>query len=100
MSDQQPEALLLAECLEQHEYCTHGQMDRAAAELRRLHEVEQQRDELLAALRNMVEMFKNVPTLEQNSFDEPPEPRTQWDYEAYQMIGAACAAIAKAEGKS
>ncbi len=33
----QPEALLLAECLEQHEHCTHGQMDRAAAELRRLH---------------------------------------------------------------
>lgn len=59
---------------------------------------EEQRDELLAALRNMVEMFKNVPTLEQNSFDEPPEPRTQWDYEAYQMIGAACAAIAKVEG--
>jgi hypothetical protein len=73
-------------------------LSQAAAELRRLHEVEQQRDELLAALRNMVEMFKNVPTLEQNSFDEPPEPRTQWDYEAYQMIGAACAAIAKAEG--
>ncbi len=34
----QPEALLLAECLEQHEYCTHGQMDRSAAELRRLHD--------------------------------------------------------------
>ena len=54
--------------------------------------------ELLEALRNMVEMFKDVPTLEQNSFDEPPEPKTQWDYEAYQMIGAARAAIAKAEG--
>jgi hypothetical protein len=56
--------------------------------------------ELLEALQNMVEMFKTVPTLEQNSFDEPPEPKTQWDYEAYQMIGAACAAIAKAEGRS
>jgi len=55
--------------------------------------------DMLEALQNMVEMFKTVPTLEQNSFDEPPEPKTQWDYEAYQMIGAACAAIAKATGE-
>lgn len=34
---QQPEALLLAECLEEHDYCTFAQMDRAAAKLRRLH---------------------------------------------------------------
>ena len=41
-SKEQPEALLLAECLEQHEYCTLGQMSRAAVELRRLSALNQQ----------------------------------------------------------
>ncbi len=68
----------------------------ATTELRRLYESNQ---ELLEILQNMVEMFKDVPTLEQNSFDEPPEPKTQWDYEAYLMIGAAHVVIAKAQGE-
>jgi hypothetical protein len=43
----QPEALRLAECLEEPEFATFVQMKEAAAELRRLHEVNQ---ELLEAL--------------------------------------------------
>ena len=49
MSDQQPEALLLADCLERGNY-NHEDAIKAAAELRRLHEVEKQCDELLNAL--------------------------------------------------
>lgn len=97
---EQPEALRLADALRNiaadasisDRYCE--VIFKVDDELRRLHAVNA---ELLEALRNMVEMFKDVPTLEQNSFDEPPEPKTQWDYEAYLMIGAARAAIAKAE---
>ena len=55
--------------------------------------------DLLEALRGMVEMFKDAPTLEQFSYDEPPEPRTQWDYDAILMIGDARAAVAKATGE-
>ena len=48
MADQQPEALRLADWLDHHgEKTTHGA---AAAELRRLHEVEKRCDELLNAL--------------------------------------------------
>lgn len=52
MKTQQPEALRLADCLETEKV---GAIlgDSAAAELRRLHEVEKQRDELLAALNNL-----------------------------------------------
>jgi len=39
MTDKQPEALRLAACLEEPDYCTILQMRQAAAELRRLHEV-------------------------------------------------------------
>jgi len=39
MTDKQPEALRLAECLEELDHCTILQMRQAAAELRRLHEV-------------------------------------------------------------
>ena len=46
MSDQ-PEALRLAECLDEPLYTTHKQMTEAAAELRRLARVEAQRDALL-----------------------------------------------------
>jgi hypothetical protein len=35
--EKQPDALRLAECLKEHDYCTFAQMDAAAAELRRLH---------------------------------------------------------------
>lgn len=86
MADQQPEALLLAECLEQHEYCTLGQMDRAAAELRRLHEVEKQRDELLAALKKVSLTAVYVGNGESSL--------------AFDVVKEVDAAIAKAEGKS
>jgi len=56
--------------------------------------------ELLDALSGMVEMFKDAPTLEQFSYDEPPEPRSQWDYDAILMLGDARAVIAKARGES
>jgi hypothetical protein len=52
MSTQQPEALRLAERLENHFYCTIGEMDQAAAELRRLHSVNA---ELLEALKYFVD---------------------------------------------
>lgn len=55
--------------------------------------------ELLEALIGMVEMFKDAPTLEQFAYDEPPEPRTQWDYDAILMIGYARVAISKARGE-
>lgn len=55
--------------------------------------------DLLGALKNMLEHFKDTPRLEQNSFDEPPEPATQWDYEAFQLIGEARAAITMATGE-
>lgn len=46
--NKQPEALRLAECLNGHEYCSFVQMDDAASELRRLHELN---IELLEALK-------------------------------------------------
>ena len=45
--DKQPEALRLAECLTDYTECTLAEMDQAAAELRRLHALNQ---ELLEAL--------------------------------------------------
>jgi ribosomal 50S subunit-associated protein YjgA (DUF615 family) len=51
MTDQQPGALWLADALAAWEWSSDGRYGKAAAELRRLHEVEQQRDELLAALK-------------------------------------------------
>jgi hypothetical protein len=55
MTDQ-AEALLLADRLEGR-YALHPEVQQAAAELRRLHEVEQQRDELLAALKLVRDRF-------------------------------------------
>lgn len=54
MSAQQPEALRLAQALLEPVVLDKHAMQ-AAAELRRLHAVEQQRDELLEALREMVD---------------------------------------------
>jgi hypothetical protein len=51
MTDKQPEALRLAACLEEPDHCTILQMRQAAAELRRLHEVNA---ELVEALKEMV----------------------------------------------
>ena len=54
---EQPEALLLAECLEQHEYCTLGQMSRAAVELRRLSALNQQ---LLKAVKDSDKLIEQL----------------------------------------
>ena len=51
MTDKQPDALRLAACLEEPDHCTILQMRQAAAELRRLHEVNA---ELVEALKEMV----------------------------------------------
>ena len=47
MTDKQPEALRLAACLEEPDHCTILQMRQAAAELRRLHEVNAELVEVL-----------------------------------------------------
>ena len=52
--------------------------------------------ELLDALKAMVEIFKSVPEEVIVNYDEPTEPKTQWDYDAFQILGSARAAIAKA----
>lgn len=92
MSEKQPEALRLADILDK----VGGQFPveaKAAKELRRLHEVNAG---LLDALRAMIEVFKNVPEEISFSYDEPLEPKTQWDYEAFQALGFANSTIAKA----
>jgi len=73
--NEKPEALLLAECLDEPQYLTHRQAARAAAELRRLHEVN---DELLKALQRIA------------GYDLPDEAA---------IVEVARAAIAKAEEK-
>jgi hypothetical protein len=50
--DDKPEALLLAECLDEPQYLTHRQAARAAAELRRLYEVNAELLEALKVLLN------------------------------------------------
>jgi hypothetical protein len=65
-------------------------LSQAAAELRRLHEVEQQRDELLAALK----LALNAHGLMLMS--DPPQDA----WRAYGVEQKARAAIARAEGKS
>jgi hypothetical protein len=52
MTDKQPEALRLAACLEEPDYCTILQMRQAAAELRRLHEVNAELVEALIDITN------------------------------------------------
>ena len=80
----------------QHDYCTLGQMDRAAAELRRLHSVNA---ELLEALKWMVD---NDDT---NEGDDPVERLggQSWnEFNAYWLDGLnkARSAIAKATGET
>ena len=94
MVNEQPEALRLADELEDSLYSADGTSlspygqgiaDEAAAELRRLHEVEKQRDELLAALR--------VAALAIHEYRTQGAPHAYWDDVEYQ----AAEAIAKAE---
>ena len=55
--------------------------------------------DMLEALKDMVEIFKNVPEEAIVNYDEPAEPKTQWDYDAFYVLGRARAAIAKATGE-
>lgn len=76
MTNKQPEALRLAESLEEPDYCTLLQMRQAAAELRRLHEVNA---ELVEALKDII-----------------ADPETQLSKEDWAKANAA---IAKATGE-
>lgn len=69
--------------------------EKANRELIRNARLEEANQELLKMLVDMIEMFKDTPTLEQFAYDEPSEPRSQWDYDAILMIGDARATIEK-----
>ena len=77
-----PDALRLADELDEPEYLMHKQAAEAAAELRRLHA---QRDALLEALNNLVDHIDLIPT------DPYYRDETQ------ELMGAARAAIKVAE---
>jgi len=44
-------------------------------------------------LNSMFAQFKNVPEEGMIGFDNPPEPTTQWDYDAFQILGQARALL-------
>lgn len=50
---------------------------------------------LVEALRDMIKTFENVPEMAQACFDEPPEPKTFWDYQAFQVLFHANEALTK-----
>jgi len=80
-----PDALRLADELDEPEYLMHKQAAEAAAELRRLHA---QRDALLEALNNLVDHIDLIPT--------DPYYRD----ETRQLINAARATIKAVEGNT
>lgn len=45
------------------------------------------------ALYHMIECFKGIPQTASMGFDSPPEPATQWDYEAFSAIAFAQVAL-------
>lgn len=102
----QPEALRLADELRYAQEITFEgcgyklvspeDADDLAAELRRLHGVNQ---ELYEALKNAMQFIDMSVNLEQPSFDSPPEPASQWDYDAYCLVGELHIALAKARGE-
>ena len=78
MTDKQPEALRLADLID-NRHCTYGDIDEAADELRRLHEVNA---ELVEALELMLKQFTKTPSTLKDT----------------EVRGKAHAAIAKATG--
>ncbi len=57
------------------------------------HKIEQERDalkarvaELESVLGEMVRAFENVPEVEQADLDSAPEPRSEWDYNAFALL--------------
>ena len=57
------------------------------------HAIEQERDALKAALTKMVDIFKDVPRTEQVSPEDAPEPFSQWDNDAFDVLYEARALI-------
>jgi hypothetical protein len=54
--------------------------------------------DLLEALKDMIEIFKDVPEAVIVNYDEPEEPKTQWDYDAFNILWKARSAFSKATG--
>lgn len=50
---------------------------------------------LVEALREMIKTFESVPETAQSCFDEPPEPKTSWDYQAFQTLHYANETLTK-----
>lgn len=93
--DGEPRALRLAEWLE-HRTMIMLEDKKAAAELRRLHEVNQELVEALGLAKHFIN--SNI-TIEQSNFDSPPEPASKRNYYAHCIVGELDAAIAKARGE-
>lgn len=54
------------------------------------------REELLSALIEAQAWAENSAVYEQNTHDEPPEPRTEWDYNTGRLADEWLGIIAKA----
>lgn len=52
-------------------------------------------DDILAALKMMINCFKDVPEDVSVGFDSEPEPKTQWDMEAMITLNDARTALTK-----
>jgi hypothetical protein len=100
MADQ-PEALRLAECLDEPQYLMYIQAAQAAAELRRLHDIEKayesacgiidEQDKKLAELEAInAELLKAMISFTNSAYIKKHHPK---------RYAAAMAAIAKAEGQ-
>ena len=98
MSEKQPEALRLADLVECYEPGCKCSKTLAAAELRRLHAVNQ---ELLEALTVIQSQFGSMAVADWRKWEElaSPEEFERWvKSRAAHMAEFACAAIAKATG--
>ena len=94
----QPEALRLAECLEEPDYCTLLQMRQAAAELRRLHEVNA---ELVEALEEICDcpQWPEPATIPKAGIESAPNQVVLNMSVGLRRIRKAKAVIAKATGE-
>lgn len=43
-------------------------------------------EKLAEALKEMIEVFKDVPEEASMGFDSPPEPKTEWDWNAFLVL--------------
>lgn len=88
MTNKQPEALRLADLID-NRHCTYGDIDEAADELRRLHEVNA---ELVEALKEAIEAI--------DEWGAYASPYFQNKYDLQSDINKARAALAKATGEN